>query len=254
MYGHIFRVLGVIMVITILNFYRNVVRREREMQANALKKKSDADAVRAAIVASTSPELEEIDNRINSIDTIGDKFFFDQWLEYDGKCNAIHIFLIRPDKESIIVGEQGEQLALSSDTSAIKTRNSTNKKNNNSNYDSSANDNSGTNNVMCTGENINNNEKNNMYREQEIIISNDICNSQIKSEKGTSTKGSIGHTVTKSTSNEGQQTAKIMDKSKLGGTAKEITSIIVYVSIILLIVSLIKAALDMTKYLHEVQY
>lgn len=242
MYGHIFRVLGVIMVITILNFYRNVIRRDREMQANALKKKLDADAVRAAIasVTTTSSELEEIDKKITSIDGIDDKYCFDQWLEYDGKCNAIHIFLIRPDKETVAIDEQ---LALSSDLNGITAKSRHRK--NISNYGSSANDKSETNYIMCAGENNNNNivnEKANMNSEREII----------KTEKESSTIGSAGHTVSRATVIEAQQTAKIMDKSKLGGTAKEITSIIVYVSIVLLIVSLIKAALDMTKYLHEV--
>lgn len=219
---YVFQVLFVAILITVLNFYKNVFKRDREMrEAMAMKNKLDIDAANEK----TASAIEMIANVPNeTVRNAYTRHHADQWLEYHDKCNAVHIFLIRPDKKSISESAQFESVIdVNGNHLLVNTDHQT------SNKSSISHEADVENKGKC-----------------ENFVSSDTSNRKTNEGQDCVRNSVIDSTKIRSHAN------KVMDKNKLTGTAKESSGIIVYVFLILLIASLIKATLDMTKYLREV--
>lgn len=222
MYGQkqIMQCMAVVVVVSILNFYRNAIKRDREMQtyrqANVLKRKLEAELV-------PDPALLVVHQQFN-----------DLWLEYDGQCNAVHIFVIRPEPISEFTKLSNVDTAIRADAD--------------NNSDISLNGGEGVDDEAGNGSGM---------RSRGASVSDRTSEAERGSGCETlfTVDGTCGHSSNKQISlrdGAGRQTVLKPQSVKVMDTAKESSGIIIYVFVIVLLASLVKAALDVSKHIREV--
>lgn len=206
------------------------MKMDREMkalrQAKLLKKQLDETKVAATSIL---PDTVSIENGTNGNFSQRHKQFLDKWLEYNNHCNAIHIFVMKPHmyetqltaassiEKNCNYGQSGTVMDNDDGVIGAMSRSCGICDNVRGKFDY---------NCVGGGNNIGHNDGRN-------IVSSFVR----KTDMSDKSKAPI-------------LTRKSTDKIKLSGIAKE--TVIVYVSVALLMVSLMKATVDMTKYLREV--
>lgn len=227
MYGQkqIFQCLTVIVLITVLNFYRSAIRRDKETQKNLKMKREQQE----------KPQVDVS----NVVETMAHQFDGDEseskWTQLEPQCdsddcNAVGMsqFAVRPDStlrnEKIDVCDNNEKTCSMADGRHHST----------------------TKEVLDAE--VHQNEINHNENDRDVNLK------KTDSDKGITEKFQKQQQREKRSTTTGKTKAnkRIITKTKINGSFIETAGVLTYIAVTILLASLIKAAVDVSKHTREV--
>lgn len=223
MYGQkqIFQCLAVIILITILNFYRSTIRRDKEIQKSLKAKREQQNKVQI----DASQVVEMLPKQFNGDESES----IDKWKQQQCNANECKAGIANQfmDGDSVDKNANNDDCANNENTCSMtdQTHSSAIQS---SNAECHSNENDSDDNMKAT-----NDDNSNRGRTK---------NHQKRQRRG---KGSTKTGKTKTNK-------RVFSKTKINGSNIETTGVLTYIVVTILLVSLIKAAVDVSKHICDV--
>lgn len=227
MYGQkqILQLLLVAVLVSLFNFYRQIIRNENELKSYRLANHLKAKEEEALLLKKT----EEVNNTTKS-NRIA---VSEQFLEYSDKCYPVQIFLTKSDE--IVNCDGNNQNVCNECIDKIKTKQNCCK-------------------TLCNDDTTHTNNQ------LKCVKQNNKCDKLITCNRNNNNQnkclGSSSSVISKSIKSKRRlikgATSNVVDEGKTSEKYGETSNVLTYVIVLILFLSLIKAALDVSKHIKEV--